>query len=495
MKRPPKRFFEFGPFRLDAEEKILLREGEPLALTPKAFDILLTLVENHGRTVSTNELIDRVWADTFVEVGNLNRNISTLRSLLGDDTHHPTFIRTLPKRGYRFDAAVREILEEEEEFEIKHRTRYRVSVTESGERSVATLGILTPKRMGLLAATAVTAAITFGFALMKTESGKTTSLGSKPPVTRQQSLEVYENARRLWNDRSGESLHRATGMLERVVTSDPDFALGHAALADAYAFDLQNRTKSESEARRAIQLDPSLGQPHATIGFLRTFWDWNLESADEYFKNSIALDPNYATGHQWYALSLAAMGQGNESLAELKRARDLDPGSGAIAADLCRSLYFNQRMEEAEAECLRALQIDQGLIAASETLYDIYSASGKFDLAVEWFIKSERLAKRHAMFPEAIDRLRAVYAASGVRGYWKERIEMLGKIPRSNYQIAKYHARLGNRNAALASIRSAYDNRELDMVYFLSEPVFVKCCYQDERYWTFPPFTIQGHSR
>ena len=77
------RLFEFGPFRLDRRERLLLREGEPVALPPKAFDTLLILVENSGHVMSKDELMSHVWPDSFVEETNLAQNISIVRKALG----------------------------------------------------------------------------------------------------------------------------------------------------------------------------------------------------------------------------------------------------------------------------------------------------------------------------------------------------------------------------------------------------------------------------
>lgn len=101
--------FEFGEFLLDAREKVLLRHGKPLSITPKAFELLLILVKNHGHLVKRNELLNTVWTDIFVEEGNLTFTIRLLRKALGDSQKSPRFIETLPKRGYRFIAEVNEI--------------------------------------------------------------------------------------------------------------------------------------------------------------------------------------------------------------------------------------------------------------------------------------------------------------------------------------------------------------------------------------------------
>jgi TolB-like protein/DNA-binding winged helix-turn-helix (wHTH) protein/Tfp pilus assembly protein PilF len=100
--------YEFGPFQLDATRRRLLRDGEAIPLTPKVLDILLMLVENSGRVVDKDELIKTVWPDTFVEEGNLTQNISILRKTLGESPDQLEYIVTVPKRGYRFVAGVRE---------------------------------------------------------------------------------------------------------------------------------------------------------------------------------------------------------------------------------------------------------------------------------------------------------------------------------------------------------------------------------------------------
>ena len=101
--------YEFGPFRIDANERELLRNGEVVPLTPKVFDVLLALVQNCGRTLSKDEVMKIVWPDTAVEEGNLARNISTLRNALGERPRENQFIETIPWRGYRFIAPVRKV--------------------------------------------------------------------------------------------------------------------------------------------------------------------------------------------------------------------------------------------------------------------------------------------------------------------------------------------------------------------------------------------------
>src|SRR5437773_4524011 len=100
------RAHEFGPFRLDPAERLLLRDGQPVALTPKAFDLLVYLVERHGHLVERQVLMAALWPDAVVEEANLAYNVSAVRKALGDGQEGEQFIQTVPTRGYRFVAPV-----------------------------------------------------------------------------------------------------------------------------------------------------------------------------------------------------------------------------------------------------------------------------------------------------------------------------------------------------------------------------------------------------
>jgi DNA-binding winged helix-turn-helix (wHTH) protein/TolB-like protein/Tfp pilus assembly protein PilF len=109
MAEKPEKIYEFGDFRLDISERLLLRDGIPVVVTPKVFDLLGLLVENHGHLMEKEKLIKALWPDSFVEEANLNVNVSTLRRVLGESPAESQFIETVPRRGYRFVAAVSEV--------------------------------------------------------------------------------------------------------------------------------------------------------------------------------------------------------------------------------------------------------------------------------------------------------------------------------------------------------------------------------------------------
>lgn len=143
--------YEFGLYRLSVEDRLLLRGGVPLPLFPKAFDILVVLVESRGRLVTKEELLRKVWPDTFVQESNLSQNIHLLRKALGDGTDDQTFIETVPRQGYRFTANVT-YAEPEREVVIRRSSKTRVVVEEVIEDSA-------PRRRAIVVSSVIVALV------------------------------------------------------------------------------------------------------------------------------------------------------------------------------------------------------------------------------------------------------------------------------------------------------------------------------------------------
>ena len=134
--REGKHLYEFGPFRLDPAERVLVRDGERVSLAPKAFDTLFILVQHSGHALTKDELIKTLWPDSFVEENNLTQQISQLRRALGERTDGETYIETVPKLGYRFVPDVRQLADGKDEGELvlSRRTRTHIVVREEEEQ-------------------------------------------------------------------------------------------------------------------------------------------------------------------------------------------------------------------------------------------------------------------------------------------------------------------------------------------------------------------------
>src|SRR5664279_3888088 len=131
MAAGPKVLYEFGPFRVDPEKQVLLRDNQPVAVTPKTFETLLILVRHSREVVSKDDLMKELWPDSFVEESNLSQNVFMLRKALGETPEDRRFIVTLPGKGYRFVAEVRTITQDGEDVIIASRSREQLVVQQA----------------------------------------------------------------------------------------------------------------------------------------------------------------------------------------------------------------------------------------------------------------------------------------------------------------------------------------------------------------------------
>lgn len=187
MNSDPKVVYEFGPFRVDPDKQVLLREGRPIAVTPKAFDTLLVLVRRSREVVTKEELLKAIWPDSFVEEANLSQNIFMLRKALGDTLEERRYIVTLPGRGYRFAAPVFTVTVGGEALIAQMRSRTEITIEETAPeagKSIPALPAPTPprwKRYTIWASAAALALAAFA-ALLLFRPSQRISLGEKDSV-------------------------------------------------------------------------------------------------------------------------------------------------------------------------------------------------------------------------------------------------------------------------------------------------------------------------
>jgi DNA-binding winged helix-turn-helix (wHTH) protein/tetratricopeptide (TPR) repeat protein len=144
MNTDPKVVYEFGPFRMDPDKQVLLRDGQLIAVTPKGFETLLVLVRRGREVVSKEELLKEIWPDSFVEEANLSQHIFKLRKALGDTLEGERYIVTLPGRGYRFAVPVRTITEGGEVLIAQMRSRAQIVIEEHASKPVETQPVALP---------------------------------------------------------------------------------------------------------------------------------------------------------------------------------------------------------------------------------------------------------------------------------------------------------------------------------------------------------------
>lgn len=384
-----KHFHTFGSFLLDPVERVLLRDGEPLALTPKSFETLLTLVENSGHIVPKDELLRRVWPGTFVEEATLAQNVFTLRKALGDSPEGHLYIETVPKRGYRFTARVQVI--EQTSAHSTRRVWLRILLVAAVVSVVAGAAYVVGRRSGprnsLPPGRVMLAVLPF-----QNLSGDPQQEYLSDGLTEEMITQLGRmNSERLgviartstmrYRDtpKSVDQIGRELGVsfiLEGSVRRTGDHVRVSAQLiqvkdqthlwAENYDRDLRDVLALQSDVARAIAHEIAVNltpqQQNRLAGarpvdreaydlYLKGRYFWNKRSEDgftkaiEYFQQAIAQDPNYAQAYAGLADAYALLG--SMPNAEIPR---------------------KEAMPLARAAALKALQIDESLAEAHTSL-------------------------------------------------------------------------------------------------------------------------------
>jgi DNA-binding winged helix-turn-helix (wHTH) protein/TolB-like protein/tetratricopeptide (TPR) repeat protein len=294
-----------------------------------------------------------------------------------------------------------------------------------------------------------------------------------------EAYQAYLKGRYYWNRRTTETVSKGIEYFERAIQQDPRYALAHAGVADSYlllaAFGQllpkDSFPKAKAAAARALMLDETLAEAHTSLAFAKHLYDWDWLGATQAFKRALELHPNYPTAHHWYAFHLAALGQVNEALLEIKRAQELDPVSLIINTDVGAILLFARQYDRAAQQCRQTLELDPSFPQAHNILSLAYEYQGKSDEAVAEALKAKPVANG----TEA-NALRAAYDAAGWKGYWQKQLELLEADAARNYvpafARAVLYARLGNKDQAFFWLDKAYEERSSRMPDLKVIPLF-----------------------
>jgi TolB-like protein/Tfp pilus assembly protein PilF len=293
-------------------------------------------------------------------------------------------------------------------------------------------------------------------------------------------LEAYTlflRGRYFWSRRTVGSLRKAIDHYERAIARDPQFARAHAALAEAYAVVPEytevppesTYPKAKATAMRALALDSSLAEAYSALGYVQERQDWNWVGAEQTFQHAIALNPGYASAHLWYGLLLLDMGRWDESLAEVKRAQDLDPLSPIIGTVLGFVLYNLGRSDAAIEEEKRTLELDPDFARAHSRLALALLQKGLRDEAIR---EAERAAELDPGSSQYQAILAYVYSATGARDRARSRLRELQARARRQYtlpySLALAHLALGQRDSAFVWLDRAAQARDPALLHQLN---------------------------
>ena len=295
---------------------------------------------------------------------------------------------------------------------------------------------------------------------------------------------LYLLGRNFWNKRGKADVIRSIEYFEKAIEADPNYALAYAGLGDAYAilgengFWLPEKTypKAKEAVSKALEIDDKLAEAHTCMAAILRDYDWDFVGAGKEFKRAIELNPGYATAHQWYGELLSILGRHEEGIREIKIARDLDPLSPRISAEVGYFLISVHRYDQALEELNKALEVDPNHMVTHEFLGWVYEAMGKYDDAVKCYLRAIELGGG-SKDPEAD--LASCYALMGRRDEARKILDDLIEFSKGNFvssvDMAFVFAALGEKDQVFAWLEKALGERDpylLDLKnYFRFDPL------------------------
>jgi TolB-like protein/Tfp pilus assembly protein PilF len=290
--------------------------------------------------------------------------------------------------------------------------------------------------------------------------------------------DLYLRGRFLWNQRTAKSLGQAADYFREAVALDSGYAEAYAGLADVYAVLPQYDAivpgdailQATRAAERALALDSTLAGAHAALALVRGYqFDW--QGAETEYQRAIALNPSYAPAHQWYALHLATLGHSEEALAEIEKARALDPLSLIIATNTGSVLAFNRRYDDAIRQLRGTLELAPDYFGALAWLCLTNIIKRDFAAAIPVCGRGSELS--NGTF--GLSFVAWAHAGTGDRTLAEATMEELRAVGRRGYvaplEFAMGHTGLGNLDSAFKWLDSAYAVNDPNLSEQISSPL------------------------
>lgn len=403
--------YEFGDFTLDVPGRKLSRGREHVPLTPKAHDVLVTLVRSAGRLVSKRELLDTVWPECFVEEGIVAVHVSTLRKALGDNCNDHKWIETVPKCGYRFIAHVRS----------------RASNSKPTVRTEV-FELFGKGRSHLLTAS---------------------------PFEIPDAIAAFRAAIAL--DPTYAAAHAGLAL---ACCAQAEFRL--APHAEAFA-------EAKTSALTALGLDDSCTDAQVALGAVLFLSEWNWTGAERSLTRALDLNPNHTEAYLLYGRLMEALGELDRGLELKQRALERDPFSALVHTQIALS-YWNQRKYQDSIEWAnKALSLNPKHLLAREHLAAAYWKTGNFDLHMREIIKH---AESYGTPQEVLAELRSAYHNGGRLGVVRYTLD---RLPRDgtgapDFQLALLYSEQGDLDKAFAHLDQALDERDPCLVHLAVAP-------------------------
>jgi DNA-binding winged helix-turn-helix (wHTH) protein/Flp pilus assembly protein TadD len=444
--------YTLGPYIVDVHCRSVTRDGVPLKLARRHFDALQLLVEADRQIVSKEQFLRHLWPEaTVVDESNLTQCISQLRKALGNGDNI-AFVETVPRIGYRLLLPATR---------VDAPAGDEVPVAEPSESAAGASRL--PRRL-LIAAVAVVALVAAGI-------GAAQWWQTRPAhLSRAAQDRGNEFTRRGEFKAAAEEFQRAVQLDPRNATAYAElaFALNRLSFRNSVATPV-GQSPSVIAAARAVDIDPRCGGCQGAYAFFLFYHDWRWTTAEEHFERALQLAPDRRSIRPAYAMLLAATGRRQEALEHIElalAAQPLEVGWHTIRAAI---LYLDRRYEDSIAAGDRAMAITQDERGPWEWRSKALFQLGRRDEAVK--------ALAQVAFAEHSRQLDAVVRDGGSDAGLRTLLEVTGdwrSQREQSWRRAPWRALLDDSEGALTELETAYELRNVNLLYIGTDPVFDK---------------------
>ncbi len=296
-----------------------------------------------------------------------------------------------------------------------------------------------------------------------------------------EAYQLYLKGRYNWNKRTPEGVKRSLDYFNQAIEKDPTYALAYTGVADCYVISwgwYLGLTTKEAYPRaraaigKALEMDDTLAEAHISLAVVKGEYEWDWAAAEKEFQRGLELNPGYATGHQWYAEYLRAVGRQEEGLAEMKRALELDPLSLIINAGLGWEYVYMRQYDRAIAQCRKTVEMEPRFPNAWACLMEASILAGR---GAEAAAATQELAKLDGASPEEVAAIPQAYERAGIPGLLRLRLQVFQEEAKRRHVrptiIADAYAQLGEKDQAMAWLEKAYEERDGFLVQINAWPM------------------------
>jgi serine/threonine protein kinase/tetratricopeptide (TPR) repeat protein len=276
---------------------------------------------------------------------------------------------------------------------------------------------------------------------------------------------MYLRGRYFWNKRTEQDVKRGIGYFKQAVEIDPAYALAFTGLSDSYNIlgywgylpSTEAMPKARSLAKKALEIDEFLAEAHTSLAFVTFYFDYDWAASEAGFKRAIELNPGYATAHQWYAAYFLIMNRNEEGIRELKLAKNLDPLSLQINADLGSHLIDAGRLDEGLEQLRKTLEMNPQFSQAHMYIGRAYMEKEEYEKAITALKKASRI-------PWAVGVLGYSYAKSGEKDKAMRILQELKEQSKEKHigspPLAYVYLGLGEIDKAIEWFEKSYNERD-----------------------------------